>query len=244
MMIIPAIDIKNGKCVRLQQGRKDLETVFSNDPAAAAKKWEDQGAEMLHVIDLDGAFEKGVQNMDAIKKILEAVRIPIQVGGGVRTPGTIKRLVETGAARVIIGTEAVRNPDLVRNACKTYPNRIAVGIDARNGMAAIEGWTSTTAVRAVDLARTFEDAGVAAIIFTDIHRDGMQTGPNISETRTLARAVSTPVIASGGVSSLKDIENLLPLEKDGVRGVITGRAIYSGALDLREAVALSKRQSL
>jgi phosphoribosylformimino-5-aminoimidazole carboxamide ribotide isomerase len=243
MIVIPAIDLKDGKCVRLLQGRMDAETVFSDDPPAMALRWAQDGAELLHVVDLDGAIKKMPQNPDAIRKILQAVSMPIQVGGGIRDMETIGLYLGMGVSRVIIGTEAVRNPLLVKEACKRYPGRIVVGIDARSGWVAVEGWTETTRVRAADLAREFEDSGVAAINFTDINRDGMQTGPNIEETRRLADSVSIPVIASGGVSCLEDIRNLLPLESVGVKGVITGRALYSGALNLKEAIALAKGTS-
>ncbi|MFP4347502.1 MAG: 1-(5-phosphoribosyl)-5-[(5-phosphoribosylamino)methylideneamino]imidazole-4-carboxamide isomerase [Desulfococcaceae bacterium] len=240
MIIIPAIDIKGGRCVRLLQGRMDAETVFSDDPSAMARQWAEQGAEMIHVVDLDGAVEKTPKNLDAIRSILDSVRVPVQVGGGIRTAENIRAFLDLGVYRVIIGTEAIRNPDLVTEACKTFPDRIVVGIDARDGWAAIEGWTETTRVRAVDLARQFENSGVAAVNFTDIHRDGMQTGPNIEETRRMAEAVSIPVVASGGVSTLSDIHNLLPLESAGVVGVITGKALYSGTLDLKEAIAAAR----
>jgi len=237
MIIIPAVDIKNGRCVRLLQGRKDAETVFSDDPAAMAAKWAGDGAQLIHVIDLDGAFEKTPRNHPSIKKILGAVEVPIQVGGGIRDEKTIKMYLDAGVDRVILGTEAIRNPKLVAWACKTFPGRIVVGIDARNGLVAIEGWTRTTRTEAVDLAKQFEDTGVAAINFTDIHRDGMQTGPNIAETRRLAESVSIPVVASGGVSSMEDIKNLLPLKAVGVEGVISGKALYTGTLNLKEAIS-------
>ena len=240
MIVIPAIDIKGGRCVRLLQGRMDAETVFSDDPAAMARQWADQGAEMIHVVDLDGALEKTPKNLDAIRSILDSVQVPVQVGGGIRSAENIRAFLDLGVYRVIIGTEAIRNPELVTEACKNFPDRIVVGIDARDGWAAIEGWTETTRIRAVDLARQFEDSGVAAVNFTDIHRDGMQTGPNIEETRRMAEAVSIPVLASGGVSTLADIHNLLPLESVGVVGVITGKALYSGTLDLQEAIAAAR----
>jgi len=240
MIIIPAVDIKNGKCVRLFQGRMDAETVFSHDPAAMAKRWEDEGAEIIHVVDLDGAIEKSPQNLNSICEILKKVAVPVQVGGGIRNMKTIEMFLELGVKRVIIGTEAIKNPVLVKEACKAFPDRIIVGIDARNGWVAIEGWTKTTRITAVDLAKGFEDCGVAAINFTDIHRDGMQTGPNIEETRRLAEAVSIPVVASGGVSTIEDIQNLLPLQEVGVIGVISGRALYDGTLNLKEAINLSK----
>jgi phosphoribosylformimino-5-aminoimidazole carboxamide ribotide isomerase len=243
MIVIPAIDIKNGRCVRLLQGRMDAETVFSDDPAAMALRWAEAGAEMIHVVDLDGAVEKKPRNLDAVRAILAAVDVPIQVGGGIRSAETMDMYLDIGARRVVVGTEAVRNPDMIREACATRPGRVVVGIDARDGWVAVEGWTETTRTRAADLARMFEDSGVAAINFTDIHRDGMQTGVNIEETRALARAVDIPVVASGGVSSLADIEALLPLAADGVTGVITGRALYAGTLDLRAAIALTTRNA-
>lgn len=239
MIVIPAVDIKGGKCVRLEQGRMDAETVFADDPVAMARKWDADGAEIIHIIDLDGAIMKQPRNLETIRNIIASVEARIQIGGGIRTMDTIAMYLETGADRVIIGTEAIRNPDFVDEACGAFPDGIVVGIDARNGMVAIEGWTEDTETRAVDLARRFEDSGVVAINFTDIHRDGMQTGPNIEETRKMAEAVSIPVIASGGVASLEDIKNLLPLEPVGVSGVITGKALYSGSLDLKAAIALT-----
>jgi len=240
MIVIPAVDIKNGKCVRLSQGRMDAETIFSEDPPAMAEKWENEGAELIHVVDLDGAIEKKPQNLESIKAILQRVHVPIQVGGGIRSIDTIRMFLNIGVRRVIIGTEAIRNPEMVSEACRLFPGRIVVGIDARKGLVAIEGWTHTTQIKAVDLARRFEDVGVTAINFTDIHRDGMQTGPNIPETQRLAEAISIPVVASGGVAVIEDIINLLPLESVGVTGVITGKALYSGTLDLKRAIELTK----
>jgi len=240
MLIIPAIDLKAGKCVRLLQGRKEDETVFSDDPVATALRWTGEGAELLHVVDLDGAFEKRPRNTDSVRKIVAETAVPVQVGGGIRDAETIERYLDIGVSRVILGTEAVRNPRRVEEACNRFPGQIVVGIDARGGKVAIEGWLETTATTAVELARRFEDCGVAAINFTDIQRDGMQSGPNLDETRRLAEAVSIPVIASGGVSSIEDIRNLLTLAPAGVAGVITGKALYTGRLNLGEAIALAR----
>ncbi len=243
MIIIPAIDLKDGKCVRLLQGKMDKETVFSDSPAAAALRWEKEGAELIHVVDLDGAIEKHPKNLYSIKNILKAVNIPIQVGGGIRDEKTVRMFFDLGVERVIIGTEAIKNPKFIKDVCKSFPDRIVVGIDARNGYAAIEGWTETTQIKAIDLAKEFEYCGVAAINFTDIFRDGMQTGPNIEETRLLASEISIPVVASGGVSTIEDIKRLMPLEEIGVTGVITGRALYSKTLILKDAIALTKTKS-
>ncbi|MGM0786273.1 MAG: 1-(5-phosphoribosyl)-5-[(5-phosphoribosylamino)methylideneamino]imidazole-4-carboxamide isomerase [Thermodesulfobacteriota bacterium] len=239
MIIIPAIDIKGGKCVRLFQGEMDRETVFSDDPASMARRWADEGAEMIHVVDLDGAVEKRPRNLEAIGRIVkEAGQVPVQVGGGIRDVETLEMYLDMGADRVVIGSAAIYDPEMVKKACERFPGRIVVGIDAKNGKVAIEGWTKTTEMAAPDLGKQFEDAGVAAINFTDIERDGMQTGPNIEATRDLARALTIPVVASGGVSCLDDIRRLAALETDGVTGIITGRALYEGALDLRSAMEL------
>lgn len=240
MLIIPAVDIKDGKCVRLLQGRMEDATQYSDSPAKMAKQWEDQGASLIHIVDLDGAFAKEVRNLDAIREILSVLTVPIQVGGGIRDMKTIEMYIEAGVEKVIIGSEALYNPQLVKDACKKFENRIVVGIDAKNGLVAVEGWSATSETRAVDLAKEFEACGVAAINFTDIHRDGMQTGPNIEATAELAEAVSIPIVASGGVNSIEDIKNLLLIEEKGVTGVITGRAIYEGTLDLREAIKISR----
>ncbi|MFN2435905.1 MAG: 1-(5-phosphoribosyl)-5-[(5-phosphoribosylamino)methylideneamino]imidazole-4-carboxamide isomerase [Desulfotignum sp.] len=241
MLIIPAVDIKQGKCVRLRQGRMDQATEYAADPAAMAVKWESLGAQMIHVVDLDGAFAKSAVNFDSVKAILAQVSVPIQVGGGIRDMATIDTYLNAGVDRVIIGSEAVYRPEFVKEACQRFQGKIVVGIDARNGMVAVEGWSQTSETRAVDLAKAFETSGVAAINFTDIHRDGMQTGPNIEETAALAQAVSIPVIASGGVSTIEDIIRLLEIEQYGVSGVITGRALYEGTLDLTQAIEVSAR---
>jgi phosphoribosylformimino-5-aminoimidazole carboxamide ribotide isomerase len=241
MMIIPAIDLKQGRCVRLVQGRMQEETVYSDDPAAMARRWADSGAQMLHVVDLDAAVQGNLCNRASIVGIIRAAAIPVQVGGGIRDMPAVSANLESGAQRVIIGTAAVQNPAFVREACRKYPGRIAVGIDARQGRVAIQGWTRTTETQAVDLARQLEDAGVESLIFTDIQRDGMQTGPNIDETRKLAESVRIPVIASGGVGTLAHIQTLMRLEAVGVVGVIIGKAIYTGAIRFEEALALTRQ---
>ena len=240
MLVIPAIDLKEGKCVRLEQGLMDKDTVFNDNPGAQAKVWQEQGAGLLHIVDLDGAFAGEPKNRTAIEAIVKALSIPTQLGGGIRDIPTIEAYLDLGIDRVIIGTAAQRNPELVAEACKRFPGRIVVGIDARNGMVAVQGWAEVTGITAVDLAMKFEGFGVSAIIYTDISRDGMMQGPNIDATRALAESISIPVIASGGVSSLQDIRNLMAVEKSGVTGVITGKAIYTGAIRLAEAVALTR----
>jgi phosphoribosylformimino-5-aminoimidazole carboxamide ribotide isomerase len=240
MIVIPAIDLKEGKCVRLEQGLMNKDTVFNDDPAAQALEWQRQGAELLHIVDLDGAFAGEPKNRSAIEAIIKTISIPAQLGGGIRDIATIEAYLALGLSRVIIGTAAQRNPELVREACTRFPGRIVVGIDAKDGMVAVQGWAEVTGITAVELARKFEDCGVAAIIYTDISRDGMLQGPNIEATKALAEAVSIPVIASGGVSSLKDITNLMAIEASGISGVITGKAVYTGAIRLAEAIALTK----
>jgi phosphoribosylformimino-5-aminoimidazole carboxamide ribotide isomerase len=239
-IVIPAIDLKEGKCVRLEQGLMDKDTVFCDNPAAQALEWERQGAERLHIVDLDGAFAGTPKNLAAIESIVESATKPIQLGGGIRDIETIRTYIDIGIQWAILGTVAQRNPELVEKACKEFPGRIIIGIDAKNGMVAVQGWAEVTDARAVDLARRFEGYGVTAIIYTDISRDGMMAGPNIEATKSLAEAISIPVIASGGVSSLKDIENLMKIESSGVSGLITGKAIYTGAIGLAEAIKLVK----
>lgn len=240
MIVIPAIDLKDGVCVRLEQGLMDRDTVFNENPAAQALDWQRQGAELLHIVDLDGAFAGEPRNRAAIEAILGAISIPAQLGGGIRDMETIRAYLSMGLSRVIIGTAAQRNPELVREACAEFPGQIVVGIDAKDGMVAVQGWAEVTGISAVDLAKKFEDCGVSAIIYTDISRDGMLQGPNLEATRLLAESVGIPVIASGGVSSLKDIENLMAIEASGVTGVITGKAVYTGAIRLSEAIALTR----
>jgi len=243
VIVIPAIDLKDGKCVRLEQGLMERDTVFNDNPGAQAKVWQDQGAELLHIVDLDGAFAGEPKNRAAIEAIVSAVSIPTQLGGGIRDIATIEAYLALGISRVIIGTAAQRNPELVKEACLKFPGRIVVGIDAKNGMVAVQGWAEVTGITAVDLARKFEGFGVAAIIYTDISRDGMLQGPNLEATRQLAESISIPVIASGGLSTLQDIKNLMTVESSGVIGVITGKAIYTGAINLAEAIRTGKGET-
>jgi len=238
MILFPAIDLKDGQCVRLRQGALDQATVFNADPAAQAKEFEDQGFEWLHVVDLNGAFQGKPVNGAAVEVIFDAVHIPIQLGGGIRDMDTIAAWLDKGIDRVILGTVAVRDPDLVREAARDFPGCIAVGIDARDGKVAIEGWAETSEMTALDLARRFEDAGVAAIIHTDIARDGVLEGLNLDATAALADAVSVPVIASGGLASIDDIKRLLEPRYAKLDGAIAGRALYDGRLDPKEALAL------
>lgn len=234
MILYPAIDLKDGKCVRLLRGEMAAATVFGDDPAAQALKFQQAGCQWLHLVDLNGAFAGQPVNASAVEAILAAISVPAQLGGGIRDLATIELWLSRGLARVILGTAAVEDPDLVRRAAQAFPGQIAVGIDARLGYVATRGWAEETTVQAVDLARRFEDAGVAALIYTDIDRDGAMQGPNIPATEALARSVTIPVIASGGVSRMED---LLALRDTGViAGAISGRALYDGAIDLGEAV--------
>jgi len=242
MIILPAIDLKEGRCVRLEQGLMDKDTVYNDDPAAQARIWQEMGGELLHIVDLDGAFAGVPKNKKAIKAIVEAIDIPSELGGGIRDMATIEAYLELGIDRVILGTVAKENPALVKEACKKFPSRIVVGIDAMNGLVAVRGWADVTKKLATEMAKEMEGFGVEAIIYTDIARDGMMQGPNIEATRALAEAINIPVIASGGLSSLDDIRRLMAIEASGVTGVITGKAIYSGAINLREAVALTKQR--
>ena len=238
MILFPAIDLKNGECVRLLRGDMARVTVFNCDPAAQARTFAEQGFEYLHVVDLDGAFAGTPVNAEAVKRILSGLTMKIQVGGGVRDMKTVRGWLENGVTRVIIGTAAVRDPDFVREAARLYPDRIAVGIDARDGWVAVEGWAKTSNVSALDLGRRFEDVGVSAIIYTDIARDGALTGLNIASTVALANAVSIPVIASGGLASIEDVMRLTAPDCARLAGAIAGRALYDGRLDPREALAL------
>jgi phosphoribosylformimino-5-aminoimidazole carboxamide ribotide isomerase len=234
MIIIPAVDIKEGKCVRLEQGSMNRETIFSDFPEQMALQWEKKGARRLHLVDLDGAVHGKPFNQEVIKKVVDTVSIPVQLGGGIRELDTIEEYINMGIDQIIVGTTAYKNPDLIEVACWRYPGRILVAIDSRNNYVSVEGWTEPTGILTIDLARRFEDIGISSIIYTDIKRDGMQTGPDVDAIRNFAKAINVPVITAGGISSLKDIGDLLPLEADGVSGVIIGRALYDGSVKLEE----------
>jgi len=242
LTLYPAIDLKDGACVRLRRGEMADSTVYSDDPGAQARAWQDAGCRWLHVVDLNGAFAGRPVNADAVRAILASVNIPVQLGGGIRDLDGIRAWLAAGVRRVILGSAAAKNPRLVRQACRTHPGRIAVGIDARDGFVATEGWAETSTMRALDLALRFEDAGAAAIIYTDISRDGMLSGLNLEQTIDLASQISTPVIASGGVGGIDDLAALKRAARsDGpglIDGVIVGRALYDGRVDVREALAL------
>jgi phosphoribosylformimino-5-aminoimidazole carboxamide ribotide isomerase len=236
MEVIPAIDILEGKCVRLYQGDYQQSQVFNESPLTVAREWVEQGATRLHLVDLDGAKAGKSVNLSTIEAIVQNVSIPVQVGGGSRDIESVNNLLKIGVENAILGTIAVENPDLVSELCQLFPKRIIVGIDARDGKVATRGWLETSAVEAIDLAKQMSDRGVSAIIYTDIHRDGTLTGPNLTALRELAESVEIPVIASGGISSLTDLLSLLSLEPVGVTGVIVGRALYTGSVDLSEAI--------
>ncbi len=238
MILFPAIDLKNGEAVRLEQGDMARATVFNRDPAAQAKAFEVQGFEYLHIVDLDGAFAGKPMNAAAVERIIAAVGIPVQLGGGIRDRATIEAWLANGVARVIIGTAAVRNPDLVKEAARAYPGRVAVGLDARDGRVAVEGWAETSELTALEVAKRFEAAGVAAIVHTDVTRDGMLKGPNLDATVALAEAISVPVIASGGFAAIEDIRALLTPRAKKLAGAIIGRALYDGKLDATLALKL------
>jgi phosphoribosylformimino-5-aminoimidazole carboxamide ribotide isomerase len=238
VILFPAIDLKNGQCVRLEQGDMARATVFSLDPTAQAKSFAAQGFEYLHVVDLDGAFAGKPVNALAVEAMLKAVSMPVQLGGGIRDIRTVEGWLDKGITRVIIGTAAVRDPELVKSAARTFPGRIAVGLDARDGKVAVEGWAETSQVTALEIARRFEDAGVAAIVFTDIARDGLLKGLNLDATLALADSISIPVIASGGLASIDDVKAMLASRAKKLEGAIAGRALYDGRLDPAAALAL------
>lgn len=243
MVIIPAIDIKDGRCVRLKQGDMNAETVFSEDPVAMARHWLAQGARRLHVVDLNGAAAGKPKNEAVIRGILDAVgeELPVQLGGGIRDLDTIERYLDHGVAYVIIGTAAVKNPGFLQDACTAFGGHIIVGLDAKDGKVAVEAWSKMTGHDVIDLARKFQDYGVESIIYTDIGRDGMLTGVNIDATVRLARELRIPVIASGGLTDLSDVEKLCAVEAEGIEGVITGRAVYEGTIDFRKAQEMADK---
>jgi phosphoribosylformimino-5-aminoimidazole carboxamide ribotide isomerase len=243
MIIIPAIDLKSGKCVRLRQGKMDFCTVFSEQPATQAMQWEELGATRIHVVDLDGSTGGRPLNLGSVKEIVEAVRVPIQLGGGIRNETTIRMYLDLGVETVILGTLAARTPDLAVEFMSLFPGKIAVGIDAKAGLVAVEGWTESTNVKASELAAYLDRGAPSCYIYTDIEKDGMMQGPNISATTEFAGSTPTPVILSGGVSAPSDIDSILPLEKDGVIGIIIGRALYEGTIDLQEAIRLAEKRN-
>jgi phosphoribosylformimino-5-aminoimidazole carboxamide ribotide isomerase len=239
MLVIPAIDLKGGLCVRLLQGRKDESTVYSDDPVATALKWESMGARLLHIVDLDGAFTGDQHNLESIIRIRRAVGMEIEVGGGIRNIARIDHLLSEGINRVILGTVAVENPDLVRAACSRYPGRVIIGIDAKDGSVAVKGWVEVTSFNAVNLALRMQELGAGGIIYTDISTDGMLGGPNIEAVKAMVGQLQIPVIASGGIASLDDIRNLVSIK--GLWGAITGKALYAGTMDLREAILIAEQ---
>ena len=243
MKIIPAVDIKNGKCVRLSQGKADQETVYSDDPVAMATHWDEGGAMLIHVVDLDGAFEGVPANSDMIKSIIYNSSVDIQVGGGIRSLHAIEAYVNAGAYRVILGTIAQKDPKFVEEACKQFPGKIAVGIDAKDGNVAVKGWVEVSSQKATDLAVELESFGVSSYIFTDISRDGMLQGPNLDSIRTFADSTRLPVIASGGVSRIEDVSNLMALEPNGVTGIIIGKALYDKSISLQESLQLVEKDA-
>lgn len=236
MLVLPAIDLKGGKCVRLYQGEMATAKVYSNSPEETARNWESEGAKMLHVVDLDGAMVGEPRNLGAISRILQAIEVPIELGGGIRDEKTVEDYLQLGVSKVILGTAAYQNREMLRRVCKEFPGRIAVGIDAREGFVAVQGWQEVTEMAAMDLARELEDAGVSHIIYTDIVRDGALSGPNLDATASLARAVSIPVVLSGGMHSFEDLKAAAGLEAAGVKAVILGRSIYEGTIDLAKAI--------
>ncbi|MBI1824506.1 MAG: 1-(5-phosphoribosyl)-5-[(5-phosphoribosylamino)methylideneamino]imidazole-4-carboxamide isomerase [Nitrospirae bacterium] len=238
MKIFPAIDIQNGQCVRLKQGRFDQKEVFSNEPEAVARKWAEAGAEIIHVVDLDGALKGHPVNRDSIEDILKSVQVPIQVGGGIRDFAAIEDYLSMGVTRVVLGTSLIQNIELLKKSARTYPGKIVAGIDARNGLIAIKGWTDVTSESALDFGKKMSDLGIAALIYTDIEKDGMMGGPNLARIEEMAQAIHVPLVVSGGVSTLNDIRQIMEL--DNIEGAIIGKALYSGAIILEDALALVK----
>ena len=243
MMVIPALDLKEGRCVRLSQGRMDQESIYSEDPLQMARHWESKGAERLHVVDLNGAMKGKPFHRSLIETITQSLRIPVEVGGGIRDLETIEGYLSSGVRWVILGTAALKNRHLVEEACHRFPEKVILSIDAKGERVAIQGWKEVTPFKAIDLAKQFEGIGLSAIIFTDIERDGMETGANWEETKTLAKTTSIPVIASGGVARVEEIERLMEQKPDGIIGVIVGRALYTGQVDLEEAIRVGRRKT-
>jgi phosphoribosylformimino-5-aminoimidazole carboxamide ribotide isomerase len=243
LIVIPAIDIKDGRCVRLRQGNMSEETVFSDVPEEMALKWFDCGAERLHLVDLDGAVQGRPVNKDVIRRIVKSVPIPVELGGGVRDMSTLEAYFDLGLHYLILGTVAYKDPEFAIVASQKFPGQIILGIDAREERVAVEGWREEVNLTPVELARRFEGSGVSAVIYTDIQRDGMRTGPNVAGTKNLAKSIGIPVIASGGISGISDVSDLLTLSEDGVIGMITGRALYDGSLELTEAIRMAKKGS-
>lgn len=241
MLIIPAIDIRGGKVVRLSQGDFHQETVYDDDPVEVARKWESEGASLLHIVDLDGAREGKSVNLELVRKITSEVVIPIEMGGGVRNLETVREVLNKGVSRVVLGTPACSRPDLVKEACQEFGERIAIGIDVKDGLVAVRGWTELTSKEAVTLAREIENLGVKTIIFTDVRRDGMLTGPNLKSLEEILQETNVSLIASGGISNLEDVKNLKRLEREGLEGVIIGKALYEGRIELKEAIAIAER---
>ena len=240
MRLYPAIDLKDGQCVRLFKGDMKAATVYNEDAAAQARRFEAAGFDYLHVVDLNGAVSGSLVNRPVVENIIKAVNMPVQLGGGIRTAESVKHWLDAGVSRVILGTIAVKNPELVKQVAKEYPGQIVVGIDARNGMVAVEGWVKESTLRAVELAKLFEDAGVAAIVYTDIARDGTLEGPNLDETATLAEAVNIPVILSGGIATIDDLRKVKAREASGIEGIIIGRALYENTIQPYDALAVMR----
>ncbi|MBN1662006.1 MAG: 1-(5-phosphoribosyl)-5-[(5-phosphoribosylamino)methylideneamino]imidazole-4-carboxamide isomerase [Deltaproteobacteria bacterium] len=240
MIIIPAIDLKDGRCVRLSQGDFQRVTVYSDNPVEIAKLWQESGAERIHLVDLDGSLAGAPRNREVVSAIVRQVQVPVEVGGGIRDMKTVGAYLAMGVQWVILGTAAMRDPSFVKDACSTHPGQIILGVDAADGMVAIQGWTEKTAASAVETAMSYEGYGLAAIVYTDITRDGMETGVNVGKTQELAEAVSIPVIASGGVRGIDDVDQLLAVEKSGICGVIVGKALYTGAISLKDAIKRAK----
>ena len=243
MLIIPAIDLKDGQCIRLRQGLAGTESVYSNEPVAVARRWESEGAELIHLVDLDGAFTGHPKNRELVTEIIKSVEIPVQVSGGIRSHEDIEYYTNSGASRLVLGTKAVSDPKFLEKALYSFPDRISVGLDTRDGMVMVKGWTEATTLSAADLATTLNGLKILSFIFTDVRQDGMLRGPNLTAIRDLANVSTIPVIASGGISSLEDIRALLRLEPLGVKGLIIGKALYTGAVSLGEATALIKREN-